>query len=142
MSSMERDLTTMHEMVTRLHDRRTQLEALLKTLPAGDKFAAVKRDAEALVTKLKAWDDDMVSRRSRAYDDVENYAQKFTANYMFLINATESDLPRVNQGTLDRLEDLGAGWKALKTRADEMAEKELPALNRRLWELGIGAIWK
>lgn len=142
MSSMERDLTTMHEMVTRLHDRRTQLEALLKTLPTGGKFAAVARDGEALVKKLKAWDDDMVSRRSRAYDDVENYAQKFTANYMFLINATESDLPRVNQGSLDRLEDLGAAWKALKTRADEMADKELPALNRRLWELGIGAIWK
>jgi len=142
MSSMERDLTTMHETVTRLNDRRTQLEALLKTLPAEDRFAAVKRDGDALVKKLKAWDDDMVSRRTRAYDDVENYAQKFTANYMFLINATESDLPRVNQGTLDRLEDLGAGWKALKTRADEMSEKELPALNRRLWELGIGAIWK
>jgi hypothetical protein len=120
----------------------TQLESLLKSLPAGDRFAAVRRDGEALVTKLKAWDDDMVSRRSRAYDDVENYAQKFTANYLFLINATESDLPRVNQGSLDRLEDLGAAWKALTTRADDMAEKELPALNRRLWELGIGAIWK
>ena len=142
MSSMERELTTMHEMVSRLHDRRTQLESLLKTLPAGDRFAAVTRDGEALVTKLKAWDDDMVSRRSRAYDDVENYAQKFTANYLFLINSTESDLPRVNQGSLDRLEDLGAAWKALKSRADAMAEQELPALNRRLWELGIGAIWK
>ncbi len=142
MSSMERDITEMHEMVNRLHDTRTRLEALIKTLPAGDRFAAVKRDAEALVTRLKAWDDEMVSRRTRAYDDVENYAQKFTANYLFLINATESDLPRVNQGTLDRLEDLGATWKGLKARADDMTTADIPSLNRRLWELGIGAIWR
>jgi photosystem II stability/assembly factor-like uncharacterized protein len=142
MSGMERELTAIHEMVNKLDERRAQLEALLPTLPAGEKFASVKKDGEALVKKLKAWDDDMVSRRSRAYDDVENYPQKFTANYLFLINQTESDLPRVNQPSLDLLEQTTAAWKGLKARADEMAEKELPALNRRLWELGIGAIWK
>ena len=40
------------------------------------------------------------------YDDAENYPQKFTANYLFLINATESDLPRVNQPSRDRRTEL------------------------------------
>lgn len=142
MSRMERALTAMHEAVNQLNDRRAQLESLLTTLPAGEKFAAVKRDGDALVKKLKAWDEDMVSRRSRAYDDVENFAQKFTANYLFLINQTESDLPRVNRSSLDRLAETDAAWKALRARADEMTEKDLPALNRWLWQLGIGAIWK
>jgi hypothetical protein len=142
MSAMEKELTAIHEMVTRLDERRAQLESLLPALPSDETFTTVRRDADALVKKLKAWDDDMVSRRSRAYDDVENYPQMFTANYLFLINQTESDLPRVNQSSLDRLEETTAAWKTLKARADEMAGKELPALNRRLWDLGIGAIWK
>ncbi|MEW6320292.1 MAG: glycosyl hydrolase [Acidobacteriota bacterium] len=142
MSRMERELTSMHETVNRLHEKREQLESLLETLPPGDRYAAVKRDGEALVAKLKAWDADMVSRRTRAYDDVENFAQKFTANYLFLINQTESDLPRVNRSSLDRLEELGVMWQTLKGRSDELAAKELPALNRRLWEMGLGAIWK
>jgi photosystem II stability/assembly factor-like uncharacterized protein len=142
MSGMERALTAMHETVNRLNERRTQLEALLPTLPAGEKFAALKRDGEALVQKLKAWDADMVSRRSRAYDDVENYAQKFTANYLFLVNQTESDLPRVTQASRERLAETDGAWKVLKARADDLAEKELPALNKWLWQLGIGAIWK
>jgi len=82
-----------------------------------------------------------VSRRSRAYDDVENFAQKFTANYLFLINATESDIPRVNQGTLDRLEDLGASWITLRGTGEWLLN-EIQALNKRLWDLGVGAIWK
>lgn len=142
MSAMERDITAMHEMVNQLHGRREQLEALLPKLKSDAKYAAVLRDAEALIAKLKAWDADMVSRRSRAYDDVENYAQKFTANYLFMINATESDLPRVNQGTLDRLEDLGATWNALRARGEAMLNSEIPSLNKRLWDLGFGAIWK
>jgi photosystem II stability/assembly factor-like uncharacterized protein len=142
MLGMERDLTAMHERVNELHEKQAQLEALLKTLPADEKFAAVRRDGQALVEKLKAWDADMVSRRTRAYDDVENYAQKFTANVLFLINQTESDLPRVTQASLDRLEEAAAAWKALDARADEMRTRDIPSLNRQLWALGIGAIWK
>ena len=142
MSSMERDLTAMHRAVNSLYDKQKQLEAILAALPAGDKYAGVKRDGEALLEKLKAWDDDMVQRKARAYDDVENFPNKFTANYLFLINQTESDLPRVNQSTLDRLEDMNAEWSALKTRSDELAARDIPALNKKLWDLGFGAIWK
>jgi len=142
MLGMERDLTAMHELVNALHEKRTQLEALLKTLPADETFAGVRRDGQALVEKLTAWDADMVSRRTRAYDDVENYAQKFTANVLFLINQTESELPRVTQASRDRLEETAAAWKALRARAEDMRTRDIPSLNQRLWELGIGAIWK
>ncbi len=142
MSSMESDLTAMHKTVNSLHEKQTQLEAVVKALPAGDKYAGVKREGEALVKKLKAWDEDMVQRRTKAYDDVENFQNKFTANYLFLVNQTESDIPRVNQSSLDLLETLGAEWKALKVRSDEMIAKDIPALNKKLWDLGFGAIWK
>ncbi|MET0646481.1 MAG: hypothetical protein ABW208_07645, partial [Pyrinomonadaceae bacterium] len=106
------------------------------------KFIPIKKDGEALLKKLKAWDEDMVQRKSKAYDDVENFPNKFTANYMFLINQTESDLPRVNQPSLDRLKQLNQEWSALKARAEEMADRDIPAFNKRLWEAGLGAIWK
>ena len=140
MSGTERELTLMHETVNRLHRMQERLAAVLAQLPAEEKFAAIKREGEALLAKLKAWDADMVSRRSRAYDDVENYPQKFTANWLFLINQTESDLPRVNQPSRDRRAELEREWTALKARSDAMLNEEIPALNRKLWEAGIGAV--
>jgi hypothetical protein len=92
--------------------------------------------------KLKAWDEDMIQRRSKAYDDVENFPQKFTANYLFLINQTESDLPRVNQPSRDLRAELEQEWTALKARCDAMLTQDIPALNRKLWEAGVGAIGK
>ncbi len=142
MTAMERDVTAMHRLVNRLYGQQQQLEAILAALPAGDQYAAVRRDGQALMEKLKAWDADMIQRRTRAYDDVENYPNKFTANYLFLINQAESDLPRVNQPARDRLAQLNAEWATLKARGDKMSAEDIPALNKQLWELGVGAIWQ
>ena len=142
MLGMETELTAMHKMINSLYQKQQQLESLLSSLPAGEKFTALKKDGEALVKKMKAWDEDMVQRKSKAYDDVENFPNKFTANYLFLINQTESDIPRVNQPSLDRLKELNAQWATLKVRGTEINDKDIPAFNKRLWDAGLGAIWK
>jgi hypothetical protein len=141
MSEMEREVTRMHEFVNQLADVQAQLKSVRASLTDDEKHATVRRDADSLMARLKAWDSDMISRRSRAYDDVENFEQKFSANYMFLVNATDSEIPQVNQPSRERRGALDTAWARLKARADAMVDAELPALNRKLWDLGIGAIW-
>ena len=142
MSSMENELAAMHRSINSLYDKQKQLESLLSSLPAGEKFVAVRKDSEALLKKMKVWDEDMVQRKSKAYDDVENFPNKFTANYLFLINQTESDIARVNQPSLDRMKELNGQWAVLKARANEILDKDIPALNKKMWDAGLGAIWK
>lgn len=142
MTEMERSLAAMHERVNTLTEVQDQLKSVGTTLASEPRFAEVRREADSLLASLKAWDADMVSRRSRAYDDVENFEQKFSSNWMFMINATESDLPRVNQSSRDRRVALEAQWARLKVRSDEMMAVDIPALSRKLWDLGLGAIWK
>ncbi|MBK8149722.1 MAG: glycosyl hydrolase [Acidobacteria bacterium] len=141
MSSMESELTTMHRTVNSIFEKQKRLELLLGALGDDAKFASVKKAGEELVKKMKAWDDDMVQRKAKAYDDVENYPNKFTANYMYLINQTESDLPRVGQPSLDLLKQYNAEWAVLRSRGNEILDKDIPALNKMLWEAGKGAIW-
>lgn len=142
MSDVERALATMHETVNTLTDVQNQLKAVGPTLAADARFGDVRRAADSLLARLKAWDTDMVSRRSRAYDDVENFEQKFAANWMFMINQTESAIPRVNQSSRDRRVELEAQWARLKARSDEMMTVDIPALSRKMWDLGLGAIWR
>jgi hypothetical protein len=142
MSAMENELIAMHRMVNSLYEKQKQLESLLGSLPAGEKFVAIKRDGDALLKKMKAWDEDMVQRKSKAYDDVENFPNKFTANYLFLINQTESEIPRVNQPSMDRMRELNTQWSTLKARGVELLDRDIPAFNKRLWDAGLGAIWK
>ncbi len=91
---------------------------------------------------MKAWDDDMIQRKTKVYDDADNFPAKFTANYLFLINQTESDIPRVNQPSLDRMKELNAEWATLKSRGVEILDNNIPAFNKKLWDAGVGAVWK
>ncbi len=72
MSSMENELSTMHKMVNTLYGKREQLESLLASL-TDQKYAALKTEAMSLVKKMKAWDDDMIQRKTKVYDDIENF---------------------------------------------------------------------
>ncbi len=82
----------------------------------------------------------MIQRKSQAYDDVENFPNKFTANYLFVVNHAESAIPRVNAPTRDRLAELNKEWGTLRTRGQELLRTRVPALNQKLWEAGYGAL--
>jgi hypothetical protein len=142
MLRMETDLNVMHRMVNSLYNKKEQLETLLQSLPKDGKNAVLRSEGAALVQRIKQWDEEMVQRKSKAYDDVENFPNKFTANYLFMINHAESDIPKVTQPTLDRLKELNAMWATLQTRGQQLLEKDLPAFNKQLWDAGVGAIWK
>ena len=141
MAGMEKELTTMHKMVNSMNEKRLQLESLLTTL-TDEKYKALRSEGEALAKKMKAWDEDMIQRKTKVYDDADNFPAKFTANYLFLINQTESDIPRINQPSLDRMNELNAEWATLKSRGVEMLDISIPAFNKKLWDAGVGAVWK
>ncbi len=142
MLKMETELTNMHHLVNTLYAKQNQLEELLVSLPEDVKYDGLRKEGLDLLVRMKQWDEDMVQRKSKAYDDVENFPNKFTANYLFLINQTESEIPRVNQPSLDRLAELTDEWRGLQVRAKEMLEKDISGLNKKFWDAGIGAIWK
>ena len=137
MESMERSLTTMHDMVNNLHDVRKQIREVIKVLD--DDHGALRDAATQLVQRIQDWDSDMVQRKAKAYDDVENFENKFTANYLFLINQTESVIPRVTRASRARHQELMEQWAVLRAEAESIST-QVNSLNQQLWDAGIGAI--
>tara|TARA_R110002051_G_scaffold8257_3_gene34915 strand:+ start:30963 stop:34088 length:3126 start_codon:yes stop_codon:yes gene_type:complete len=136
MTTAEAELTTMHNMINQLYAVQENLTKVLKNVTE----AAVKKEGDKLLADLKAWDNDMVQRKSQAYDDVENFPNKFSAEYIFMINQTNSSIPRLNQSSIDRKAELDAQWSGLKSKGNQFINTAIPAYNKRLWEAGIGAI--
>jgi photosystem II stability/assembly factor-like uncharacterized protein len=140
MVSAERELNAMHRMVNTNWKLKGQLESVVTKL--GKEQAALKKEAERLLERMIAWDSEMVQRKSKAYDDVENFPNKFTANYLFAINHAESSIPRVNQPTRERIAELNQQWATLRKEGQTLLKQKVPALNKKLWEAGIGALWR
>ncbi|MBB4080990.1 photosystem II stability/assembly factor-like uncharacterized protein [Lewinella aquimaris] len=139
MMDAERNLNEMHTLINNLLEVQTDLEEVAKR-PGVKDSPELKSEVAALVADLEDWDERMVQRKSKAYDDVENFENKFTANYLFVLNHAESDLPRVNTPTRERLAELNKKWESLRAEAQELLGSRVPALNKKLWNVGIGAI--
>lgn len=136
MKSAAAHVTLMHSKINRLFEAQTQLEHILKEI----KEDSLKKEGQKLVEQLKAWDTTMVQRKSKAYDDVENFPNKFTAEYLFLMNQTANDLGTINKSSKERKAELDAQWLGLNKQADILLEEQIPAFNAKLWSSGIGAI--
>ncbi len=137
MSEMEANVTQMHQLVNTLKDAQEQISALLNNQELSE---SLKNTGTKLVADLEAWDEKMAQRKAKAYDDVENFENKFTANYMFLLNQTESSIPRVNASNREQLKELGAQWQQLKAEGEILLNSRIPQYNTSLWQAGIGAI--
>ncbi|MEN1783548.1 MAG: glycosyl hydrolase [Bacteroidota bacterium] len=136
MEDAEVKLTQMHEMVNSLFKVQKQLKKVLEKVSD----SALKKEGQTILKALDAWDKEMVQRKSKAYDDVENFPNKFTAEYLFLINASNSTLPRLNQSSIDQKKTLDAQWQKLERTGKAFTETQLPALNEKLWNAGFGAV--
>jgi len=141
MSEMETTLTGMHEMVNRAMEYQKQLKIFLVKIEGDENRKALKEEGEKLLKAMQAWDEDMVQRKSKAYDDVENFPNKFTANYLFLINQTESQIPKVNKGSRERHAALSEQWAVLKTEGERLMNSAIPAYNKLLQDAGIGVLF-
>ena len=140
MTEMEQKLTEMHHKINVLYSVKAQVKAIVKNLKKDKKNDALVKVGNEIMKQLTQWDEDMVQRKSKAYDDVENFPNKFTAEYLFLINQTESSIPRVNRSSRDRKAELDTQWNRLNSRADTFINKVIPEFNKQLWDAGIGAI--
>ena len=134
------NLNAMHALVNELHtveERLTELSASLDET-RHPRSAAL---AKTLLEDLRSWDEKMIQRKSQAYDDVENFENKFTAEYLFVINHAESGLPRVNEPTRAELARLNERWATLRRQGSKLKAERVPEMNRTLWEEGVGALY-
>ncbi len=140
MTSMEKEFVSMQNMVNDLKAKQDHLVKLNNTLGNDDKFKSYKSEIDALIANMKKWDEEMVQRKSKAYDDVENFPNGFTSDYLFMINQTESDIPSINKPNVDLMNKMNTQWAELKGRG-ETIQKELQSFNTKMCGMGFGPLW-
>ena len=139
MSTMEGTLTNMHQTINRLDEISKQIQSVLDHVDKAT-HTDIYNQGKDIIQRIKSWDEDMVQRKSTAYDDVENFPNKLTANYMFLINQCESTIPRVTAAVKERKMELDEQWAPLRMAAQKLQNEISQDFNQKLWEAGVGAI--
>lgn len=100
---------------------------------------AIVDQAEKLSHELQAWEDDIVQNKAKSNDDIINFVNKITADYIFLKGEADTNIPYVTKGQKEQFETLHAQWIKLKDREDKILN-DVNALNNTIQKAGIGRI--
>lgn len=130
----------MHAKVNELGDLRSQIQNVVERLSGKEDYHAFVKQGKALVKKIIVWDGEIIQRKSQSYDDVINFPNKLSAEYLFVRGQLNSEIPVVTESVLERLDVLDAQWAMLKAQAEDLVENEVKPFNQELLEAGIGAI--
>ena len=139
MSAGEAAYTEMTRLTNKMYSTQQRLKQLLIKLDQ-DGLKKLHQQGKDLLKAMSDWDAKMVQRLSKAYDDVENYVNGFTAHYITLINQVDSDIPKITAGARSRMKELNDEWAALNKEAQAIQSDLIPAFNQACYEQGIGVL--
>ena len=108
----------------------------LEDLERGKELQEIGRQ---LMERMDAWEKQLIQRKSRAYDDVINFPNGLTANYLFLKGQADTNTPNVTEPMKARLRELDAKWAPLAAEYRALKEK-VEEYERSLKEAGLGVI--
>jgi hypothetical protein len=139
MKSICDEVTQIHNEVLQIRKIRSQLKetsSLLKDKTGAD---SISKKASLLATELQNWEDEIVQNKAKSNDDVINYVNKLTADYIFVKGEMDNNIPYVTEGQQQQFEVIHQKWMVLKAKEDTL-KQQIKLLNNEIAKANFGRI--
>ena len=73
-----------------------------------------------MVKKITAWEEKLVQPKAQSNDDIINFVNKLSADYIFLKGEMDVNTPAVTTGQHQRLGELNAQWEPIKNEYNDL----------------------
>jgi photosystem II stability/assembly factor-like uncharacterized protein len=97
------------------------------------------KTGEALVEKIDAWQDSVVSPEREFFQDVLNWPDRLYTDLQFLYFGVSDSVPPLTEGMQQRYDDLMAKWSSIK-EAREAILLDISTYNKAYSEAGLPAV--
>ena len=129
LTAVEDRVREIHQSVLDMRKIRGQISALNDLLKEKPEMKAVLDSGKELVKKMKDWEEKLVQNKSESNDDVINFLNMLSADYIFVRGELDSNVPIVTNGQKERIKELDAQWEVLRKEKQALASQEIPAFN-------------
>lgn len=124
----EEKIIEIHESVLRLRKVRqqiTEVAGLVDTVKMKD----VADSGKKLAAKLLQWEEELVQNKAQSNDDIINFINKISADYIFLKEGMDANIPYITSGQKQQFEKLTGDWQQLKAAMITLVDKDVAAFN-------------
>jgi hypothetical protein len=140
LSEIETIVTDMHESVNQMRSVKSQLKSYKKLLKGNEKAEALVELGDSLSKRITSWEENLIQAKQKTFQDVINFNNKLNAELLFLKGFIEGPMPKVTQGSRQRLNDLKNDWATYEKERDAIINEEMADYNRKYKALELPAI--
>jgi hypothetical protein len=125
------DVNDIHVSVVRMRNLQKQLSGIVERIENNDAFKSIVTLADSINDKIDAWESKLIQTKSESNDDVINFVNKLTANYIFLRGELDTNTPHVTSGHVQRFKELNNEWLIYKAELNAILEKDIKNFNEK-----------
>ncbi|HEV9038447.1 MAG TPA: hypothetical protein VGQ51_17545 [Puia sp.] len=126
---VEDGIRDIHGSVLRLRKVRRQISEVAELLGSRQDMKEVVDSGRKINARLLKWEEELVQNKAQSNDDIINFINKLSADYIFLKGEMDANVPYVTQGQKTRYAELDAQWKVLRAQMNGLLEKDVKGFN-------------
>ncbi len=127
--SIEQGVKEIHNGVNRMRKAQKQINELVDLIDDNPNLKMVADSGRVVAKRIKLWEEKVIQPKSQSNDDVINFENKLSADYIFLKGETDTNLPSVTAGQKERLSELNAIWQPLKNDMNDLIQRDIARFN-------------
>jgi hypothetical protein len=131
LQSIAADVNDIHVSVVRMRNMKKQLAGIIDRIENKEAFKMIITLADSINDKIDEWEAKLIQTKSESNDDVINFVNKLTANYIFLRGELDTNTPHVTSGHVQRFKELNAEWLIYKAELNAILEKDIKNFNEK-----------
>jgi hypothetical protein len=140
LQELETNFSDIHHSILKMRKVKNQLKLLTPLLGEKQELADLKEKAEKLTKKINEWEEELVQNKAQSNDDIINYINKLSADYIFLKGEADANIPYVTGSQREQLAALNLRWQKYKGMKEDILRTDLSDFNRLCKERGIGTL--
>lgn len=139
LAGVDHAVKEIHDDVNQMRVVKKQVTALLDIITDTLAYKAVIDSGKALNKQINNWEDKLVQNKAQSNDDIINFVNMLSADYIFVKGEMDNNIPYVTAGQQQRIAELDAQWKPLQDEYNTI-QKKIAAFNALCREKGIEKI--
>ncbi|NDA62434.1 MAG: glycosyl hydrolase [Chitinophagia bacterium] len=140
LQKVSQDVEDIHVAVTQMRKIQQQLKDFISRADEVAQFSNLSKDAGSILNKIKNWEEQLIQPKSKTNDDVINFVNKLSANFIFLKGEAESNVPYITEGHKKRYDDLHAEWAKYQQQQNDLLNIDIRQFNELCRKLNWNVI--
>jgi photosystem II stability/assembly factor-like uncharacterized protein len=127
---IEDGVREIHNAVNKIRKIRKQITDVVEILEDREDMKEVSEAGKKTTQRITDWEEKVVQTKAQSNDDIINFENKISADYIFLKGEMDVNIPYVTQGQQERYNELNADWQKLKTSMNTLIQNDVSEFNK------------